>query len=128
MRAAGDHGLAPEDYAIDSLEREVDALRGAVSDQDALARVDRAMTATVLRFLSDLRFGRVRPQEVAPYYRAPAKDAPFVAELRAAVAQGRLAAVIAAAEPAFPLYARLKRLLAHYRVLAAQPGDPAADR
>ena len=121
LRAAGDRGLAADDYAVGALEREVEVLRGGNVDPDAVARADMAMTATILRFLSDLRFGRVRPQDVEPHYRAPARDAAFVAELREAVARGRLAAIIDAAEPAFPLYARLKRLLADYRTLAAQP-------
>jgi murein L,D-transpeptidase YcbB/YkuD len=76
------------------------------------------MTVTMLRFLSDLRFGRVRPQQLEPHFRAPVKDAMFVAELRDAVARDRLAATIDAVEPAFPLYVRLKRLLANYRALA----------
>jgi murein L,D-transpeptidase YcbB/YkuD len=122
LRAAADRGLAPEDYGVDPLEHEMGALVGSRADPDRLARADRAMTAIVLRFLSDLQFGRVRPQEVEPHYRAAPRDVAFVAALRAAVAQGRLAAMLDGAEPAFPLYARLKRLLAEYRVLAAQPG------
>jgi murein L,D-transpeptidase YcbB/YkuD len=42
-------------------------------------------------------------------------------DLRDAVARDRLAATIDAAEPAFPQYGRFKRLLAHYRDLAALP-------
>jgi len=121
LRAAAERGLAPEDYGVDLLEREIGALVASRADPDRLARADRALTATVLRFLSDLRFGRVRPQEVEPHYRATPRDAAFVAELRAAVADGRLAAMFDAVEPAFPVYARLKRLLTDYRMLAAQP-------
>ena len=122
LRAAGERGLAPEDYDIGALEREIDALEAGDRDPDAVSRADAAMTVTMLQFLSDLRFGRVRPQQIEPHFRAPAKDAAFVAELRDAVARGRLAAMIDAVEPAFPLYVRLKRLLATYQVLAAQPG------
>ena len=121
LREAGERGLAPEDYDVGALEREIDALRGGDRDPDAVSRADTAMTVTMLRFLSDLRFGRVPPQQLEPHFRAPAKDAAFVAELRDAVARDRLAATIDAVEPAFPLYGRLKRLLATYRVLAAQP-------
>ncbi len=122
LRAAADRGLAPEDYGVDLLEREIGALVASRADPDRLAHVDRAVTAKVLRFLSDLRFGRVRPQEVEPHYRATPRDAWFVTELRAAVTRDGLAAMIDAVEPAFPLYVRLKRLLADYRLLAAEPG------
>jgi len=121
LRAAGDRGLAPEDYDVGALERAMEALRSGNREPDAVARMDRAMTATMLRFLSDLRFGRVRPEEVEPHFRAPVKDAVFAGELREAVASDRLATAIDAAEPAFPLYGRLKRLLASYRALAALP-------
>ena len=121
LKAAADRGLVPDDYGVDVLEHELGALADSGADPERLARADRAVTANVLRFLSDLRFGRVRPQEVEPHYHVPAKDAPFVTGLREAVAHGRLAAMIDAAEPAFPLYAQLKRLLADYRLLAAQP-------
>jgi len=121
LRAAGDRGLVPEDYHVSALEREIEALRAGNREPDAVGRVDMAVTATMLRFLSDLRFGRVRPQQVEPHYRAPAKDATFAVDLRDAVARDRLAATIDAAEPAFPLYGRLKRLLANYRELAALP-------
>ncbi len=120
LRAAADHGLSPAAYDTEALER---ALRDAssVTGADALARADVALTVAVLRLLSDLHFGRVRPQDVEPHFRARARDARFVAELRTAVARDRLDALIAAAEPAFPVYARLKALLPRYRALAAAP-------
>lgn len=119
LRSAADRGLRPGDYDAEALDR---ALRDATSlGSDALARADVALTATVLRFLSDLRFGRVRPQDVEPHYRAKARDAWFVAGLREAAAQDRFDALIDAAEPAFPVYSRLKELLPRYRALAATP-------
>jgi murein L,D-transpeptidase YcbB/YkuD len=124
LQAAGDQGLAPEDYDAGALEREIAALAGGSSDVAAIVRVDRALTAAFLQFLSDVRFGRVPPQQVAPHYRAPAKDAAFVGELRDAVARDRVTAMIDAAEPQLEVYGRLKRLLAHYRALAREP--PAA--
>ena len=121
LRAAADRGLAPEDYDVGALERKVEAAKGSVPDPDALARADVALSATALQFLADLRFGRAQPQRVAPHYRVPAKDAVFVIELRDAVAGDRLGALITAAEPQFPQYLRLKRLLVEYRPLATQP-------
>ncbi|HQR10744.1 MAG TPA: L,D-transpeptidase family protein [Casimicrobiaceae bacterium] len=121
LRNAADRGLLPGDYDVDALEREFAALRAGRREPDAAKRVDEAMTATMLCFLSDLRFGRVPPQQVEPHYRARAKDAVFVGKLRDAVAHDQIAALIDAVEPEFPLYGRLKRLLAEYRSLAALP-------
>ena len=121
LRAAGDRGLASEDYDADALERDVEAAMRGARAPDAIARVDRALSATMLRFLADLRSGRVRPRQVEPFFHAPAKPMPFAADLREAVAGERLASLIAEAEPTFAQYAQLKRLLADYRILAAQP-------
>ncbi len=121
LRTAADRGLAPEDYDVASLERLVQAATGDVVGADAIARADVALTATILQFVSDLRFGRVSPPDIEPHFRAPAKDSAFVTDLRGAVARDRVAELIAANEPAFPQYARLKRMLEKYRGLAVQP-------
>jgi L,D-transpeptidase YcbB len=121
LRDAGDRGLVPDHYRPDTLAREIDALDVPRADAETILHADRALTATMLRFLSDLRFGRVPPQRLAPHFRTPARDAAFVAQLRDAVADGKLATAIDGAEPAFAVYARLKRLLPHYRALAAEP-------
>lgn len=121
LRAAGERGLSPEDYAIDVLERQVEPLRSGRGEHKEVMGADRAITVTLLRFMSDLRYGRIPPQEVEPHFRAHPKAARFAAELRSDVVANRLAAAIDAVEPAFPLYGRLKGLLARYRLLAAEP-------
>jgi murein L,D-transpeptidase YcbB/YkuD len=121
LRAAEQRGLAATDYDAERLEREMAAAARPDRSLADVARADVAMTYAVLHFLSDLRFGRVPAQDVAPHFRVPRKDASFVLTLRDDVANDRLAAMIDEVEPSFPLYARLERALAHYRMLAAQP-------
>ncbi len=87
LRAAGDRGLVSEDYDADALERDVEAAMRGARAPDTIARVDRALSATMLRFLADLRSGRVRPPQVEPFFHAPAKPMPFAADLREAVAE-----------------------------------------
>jgi murein L,D-transpeptidase YcbB/YkuD len=120
LHAAAERGLDPADYDLDALEQALAARERSPRDLDAVACADATLTAAMLRFLSDLRFGRVHPHSVEPHLRVTPKDAAFVTQLREAVAADRLALVIAAAEPGFTLYARLKRALASYRALAAQ--------
>ena len=121
LRAAADRGLNAQDYDVETLQREIEAASRPGESPQSVARADVAMTSAVLRLLADARFGRARPEEVEAHYRVHAKDAPFVAAFRDAVASDRVAALADAAEPAFPMYARLKALLAQYRDLAAQP-------
>ncbi len=124
LRAATDHGLAPEDYDIGALERLKAAATGSAAGMDAVARADVALTAAMLRFLSDLRYGRLRPRDVESNFPAPAGEAAFLLGLRDAVARDHLDAMVAAAEPANLQYARLRSLLARYRTLAARPAPP----
>ena len=121
LRAAGERGLAPDDYDVDALERGIGAAMQGALEPAAVAHADRALSAATLRFLSDLNAGRVRPQQVEPAFRVPAKQPPFAALLREAVARERLVELIAGAEPALSQYAQLKRLLADYRALALRP-------
>ena len=129
LRGAARHGLDAAPYDTAALRQAVAAASAADATPEAVARADVALTSAVLQFLSDLRFGRVRPQEVEPHFRVEAKHAGFVTALRSAVAHDRLATLVAATEPALALYGRLVLLLAHYRGLAAQasivlPGLP----
>jgi murein L,D-transpeptidase YcbB/YkuD len=121
LRSAADRGLRPRDYDTGTLERWLRAATAPSASQASLVHADVALTVTVLRLLSDLRFGRVRPQTVEPHYRARPRDARFVGELREAAAANRIDALLDAAEPAFPVYARLKAELPRYRALAAAP-------
>ena len=121
IRHAASRGLSVADYDIERLERDVEGASRADPPARTIAHADVAMTAAMLAFLSDLRYGRVRPQDVEPHYRVAAKEALFVATLREAVTFDRLAETIDRAEPSFPQYARLKQLLARYQDLAAQP-------
>lgn len=120
LRNAAERGLAPEDYGIDALERQLAAAVNGMRQDEATARADLALTTTFLRYLSDLRSGRFRERQVESDYRGDPAEAVSEARLREAVQGDRLAAMVALAEPAFPQYARLRQLLTMYRALAAQ--------
>jgi murein L,D-transpeptidase YcbB/YkuD len=124
LRSAADRGLDPRDREAAALERSIRSAAEPSAAPDALVRADVALTASILRLLSDLHFGRVRPQAVEPFYRTRPREARFVGELGEAVAGNRLDALIAAAEPALPVYARLRAALPRYRALAASPAPP----
>lgn len=121
LEAAGEHGLAADDYGIASLQHLVGAATRGAATNAAIARADVALTGATLRYLSDVANGRVPPQEVEPHYRVRRRDPAFAQRLHDAVASNELPALLTAAEPSFALYGRLKRLLAQYRKLAAEP-------
>lgn len=115
LRAAPTQGLSASEYQADELEN---SLRKATPNDAAL---DVALTRAMLHYLADLRVGRVRSE----YHSAPPdprlKAFDPVEQLRAGLAENRLAALVAAAEPKIPVYGRIKTALAHYRELALAP-------
>jgi murein L,D-transpeptidase YcbB/YkuD len=109
LRAADEHGLEPNDYAVTVL--------------DSLAAVDRTrfdvmLVASLTRYVEDLRFGRVRP---APLSRTlPAARLDLATAVADALAGDSVAALVEAVAPPFAQYRHLRRALAHLRVEAAR--------
>jgi len=115
LRDATAHGLDPQDYGVDALQRQLDG--GAAGS----VRFDIALTAAMLRYLADLGAGRV-PSEygVGPADAQPGRRDP-VERLRAGLAGGGLRAAVRTAEPQLRQYEWVKAALADYRELAKAP-------
>jgi murein L,D-transpeptidase YcbB/YkuD len=126
---AGARGLDPEDYGARRLAAAHRALAAAErASPEELARFDVALSAALLRLLSDLHYGRASPGGVAFGLGVadPAKDE-LAALVAAARREGRIAELPAAVEPQLQAYRRLLGALARYRALAADPSAaPAA--
>jgi murein L,D-transpeptidase YcbB/YkuD len=118
LRGAQAEGLNPRDYGIELLARQ------ATSAQANRAAFDVALTSAMLRYLADLRVGRVRSEFHVRLPDPRLQDYDPVERLRAGLAKGRLQAAVSAAAPTVPLYARTRAMLAHYRELAALPYPP----
>lgn len=116
LQNAGVHGLAPAEYNVDGLARQLadPALRTS-------ARFDAGLTQAMLHYLADLRVGRVKSEyhTSLPDPRLTRTDP--VDQLRTALLSQRLDQAVAASEPRIPLYRRTMATLATYRKLAEQP-------
>jgi murein L,D-transpeptidase YcbB/YkuD len=115
LRQATLQGLDPLDYGTDSLQRQ---LRAGRTDT---AQFDVALTSAMLRYLADLRVGRVRSEYHTRLPDTRLKQYDPVERLRAGLAVGKLQAAVQAAEPRLRQYGRVKAALAHYRALPRQP-------
>jgi murein L,D-transpeptidase YcbB/YkuD len=117
---AASHGLEPADYDAEPLAQAAARLarQGAI-DSAVPAGFDRRLTAAMVRFLGDLRHGRLAHAQLPPGY-APAMRGTFDPEaiLRRALAEGQLARAVQEAAPRLAQYERLREALAHYRTLA----------
>lgn len=117
---AAAEGLNPANYDAKALGPAVAAAdQGEPLAPEARAALDKALTAAMRKYLSDLHYGQVDPRLISENY-SPASGAFDPAKvLAAAVRSNRLVEASAQAAPPFPLYAELRQALAQYRKLAA---------
>ena len=118
FRDAGKKGLDPEDYDASRWEKRVRALQGQ-SDGPAVARFDVALTVCTMRYVSDLRIGRINPQHFQFGLGLEQKKYDLAQFVRERVLNtSNLQAVLDEVEPPFSGYRRTEQALARYIELA----------
>ena len=123
---AATKGLIPEDYDAPRWADRVQALNS--KSEDAISLFDVAMTVNVMRYISDLRIGRVNPSHFN--FEIPVQDkkydlAEFVSDN--AVDATDVPKLIAGVEPDSEEYRQTEAALAHYMDLAKQQGQAQTD-
>ena len=116
---AGAKGLNPEDYDASLWPGRVQKLAGRPAD--AISLFDVAMTVNVMRYISDLRIGRVNPSHFNFDINVQSKKynlAEFVSDQ--AVDAKDVPKLIAGVEPDSEEYRQTETALAHYLTLAKQ--------
>jgi L,D-transpeptidase YcbB len=118
FRKAGEKGLNPEDYDASRWADRIQTLQGA-SDASAVARFDVAMTVCTMRYVSDLRIGRINPQHFKYGLSVEGKKYDLALFVRDKLIPSQdVKATIDGIEPPFPAYRRSEQALAHYTELA----------
>src|SRR5580692_4065054 len=123
---AAKKGLIPEDYDASRWAARVQALTS--KSPDAISLFDVAMTVNVMRYISDLRIGRVNPSHFN--FEIPVQDkkydlAEFVSDN--VVDATDVPKLIAGVEPDSDDYRKTEQALAHYLDLAKQQEQSGAD-
>jgi murein L,D-transpeptidase YcbB/YkuD len=122
---AGTKGLIPEDYDAPRWAQRVQALGD--KSADAISLFDVAMTVNVMRYISDLRIGRVNPQHFNFDVNVQDKKydlAEFVSDN--AVDATDVPKLIVGVEPDSDQYRKTEAALAHYIDLAKQQDQSGA--
>ena len=120
FRRAADEGLEPAHYDCPALDRLAAALVSAPShDAERIAAFDVAVSAALLRYFRDLHLGRIDPRTIGFRVRLPDDSHDFVALVRAAAAEDRVADTAADLAPALHQYRALRTALAKYRTLGS---------
>jgi murein L,D-transpeptidase YcbB/YkuD len=120
-------GLIPEDYDAPRWAERVAALKGSSPD-DAISLFDVAMTVNVMRYISDLRIGRVNPTHFNFGINVADKKydlAEFVSDN--AVDATDVPKLIAGVEPDSEQYRRTEQALGQYIELAKQQAESGAE-
>ena len=112
FRNAWQKGLEPEDYDASRWDDRVQALRSSAGDQ---AVFDVAMTVCTMRYISDLRIGRINPQHFKFGLSVEHKKYDLAQFLRdRLLPDSELAGVVASVEPPFAGYRRTEGALIRY--------------
>lgn len=123
---AGTKGLIPEDYDAPRWADRVQQLK--TKSADAISLFDVAMTVNVMRYISDLRIGRVNPSHFSFDIHVEDKKydlAGFVSDN--AVDATEVPKLIASVEPDSEQYRKTEEALAHYLELAKQQEQSGAE-
>ena len=120
MRDAEKYGLRSRDYGADTLAQRAASLAPNVGE-DALVALDRDISNTVGRFVTQLHSGRISPRAVGHDLDVPHREPDSVVAVRALAQSHAPLEVLADYEPAFHHYDLLRAALSHYRALAAGP-------
>jgi len=127
LRRSGEHGLAPEDYALGRLDFLAARIGKPAPDEDLAARLadfDLLMTAAFLRYASDLSSGRVHPDEVRDDWHTNPPELDLLSGLEQALKGGSLPKLLEALPPPHTGYERLRKALKDLRDIEAAGGWP----
>ncbi|HTZ58874.1 MAG TPA: L,D-transpeptidase family protein [Acidobacteriaceae bacterium] len=120
LENADREGLRAEDYDASRWADRLNLLRGPHT-AGAEARIDAALSVSIMRYLSDLHVGRINPQHVGFEFDLSRKKLDLPTFIREQLVNGsNLQSEVAGVEPQFPAYQRLRDALPHYIDLAKQ--------
>jgi L,D-transpeptidase YcbB len=122
LQRADTYGLQAQDYAGDAIATLAEQPTGGTSDYAARwGRFDVQLSAAVLRFMSDLHFGRVKPSAAGFNLQEMHQPLDLGASLTGLAASTDVGQALGALEPPFHHYALLKSALTRYLDLVQHP-------
>jgi len=127
LQQSATKGLNPEDYDASRWDARLAKLQPTApkpSDTD-LAHIDLALTVSAMRYISDLRIGRVNPQHFKFGLTVGSTKYDLADELRTQVLTASdVPAVLAKVEPPYDGYRRAEDALVNYTKMASTPDAP----
>ena len=124
LATADSYGLRPSDYrdSAATVSGRADGADGG--NANWRAQFDVALSSVVLKFVTDVHYGRVDPVAAGFHIGATRVSLDIAGVFERLAASDDVVQVIASVEPQFFHYTLLKQALARYRLLAARPDLP----
>ncbi len=123
--AAGDHGLDPADYDAASLAEQWTSIKAGSASAPERALFDLGMSVATARLIRSVHMGRVDPRTMQWGYTVVPKKIDVTAVVKE-VREGKgLGATLDEMQPQVPHYARARKTLALYKLMA-RSGEPVA--
>ena len=122
FRDAASEGLRPQDY----LTPDIDLARIS-GDETAIAGLETAFSAAVMRYANHIHNGRIRPQSVSENLDITAKPINEAALLEKLATSSDPAAILAELEPRHPEFLALKAALANFETASSARPTPIAE-
>ena len=119
LQQAESEGLNPADYDAPQWAGRIDKIDSGLASDADLLRFDLALTISTMRYVSDLRRGRVNLREVRFDAEPEDNDIDLPAFLEKLVNSGDVQAAMATLEPPFPAYRKTVDALRSHIALAA---------
>lgn len=121
LESSQQKGLNPEDYDASLWPARLEALKAAPDNTDTIAHFDVALTVSTLRYLSNLRVGRMNPKPVAFSISLDKENYDLPRFLvQKVLTSGATTEVLNEVEPQYLGYKRTEAALQTYLVLASQ--------
>lgn len=121
LESSQQKGLNPEDYDASLWPARLEALKTAPNKTDTVAHFDVALTVSTIRYLSNLRIGRLNPKPVAFSITLDKESYDLPRFLvQKVLTSGTLAEVLSEIEPQYLGYKRAEAALRTYQALASQ--------
>ncbi len=122
LASAAADGLEPSDYGVEVLRASLASPGGGPeTTADWAASLNAMLHTAVRRYVSDLRYGRVDPQQLGAKYSPVGGALAPDAVLHSAIADDQLPDLARRAAPRSAEYESLRQTLAAYRAMAGHP-------
>ncbi|MBE7733100.1 L,D-transpeptidase family protein [Devosia faecipullorum] len=122
FRDAASEGLRPEDYLTPAID-----LQTMPDNGMAMAGLETAFSAAVMRYANHIHNGRIRPQSITENFDIKAKPINEAALLERLAASNDPAAILGELEPRHPEFLALRASLATFETSKAERPTPIAD-